>query len=114
MKDNHAHVRFTIIWDRITKEVRAGVHMCYYPAASPLHVMAMIPGTRVVRVLCVVMAAPCSVVACVCVGVVAQCARLRPTAPGSASTKRFLFFIMHKRRDCTKSASEPNIDLNMR
>ncbi len=114
MKDNHAHVRFTIIWDRITKEVRAGVHMCYYPAASPLHVMAVIPGTRVVRVLCVVMAAPCSVVACVCVEVEAKCARFRLTAPGSASTKRFLLLIIPMRRDYDRSVNVSSNDLNMR
>ncbi len=39
------------------------------------HVMAVLSGTRVVRVLCVVMAAPCFVVACVCVAVAAECAR---------------------------------------
>ena len=35
----------------------------------PFHVMAVLSGTRLVRVLCVVMVAPCCTVACVCVGV---------------------------------------------
>jgi hypothetical protein len=48
------------------------------------------PGTRVVRVLDVVMAAPCYAAASVCVGVAAECARLRLTAPGSVSTKTLL------------------------
>ncbi len=46
---------------------------------------------------------------CMCVrrvGVAAECARLRLiTAPGIASTKRFLFLVMPKRRDCVKSVS---------
>ncbi len=45
--------------------------------------------------------------------VTAECARVRPTVLGSASTKRFLFLIMPKRRDCAKLASASTIDLNM-
>ena len=70
--------------------------------------------TRVVRVLCVWVATPSFVAVCVCVGVAAECAWLRLMARGSASTKRFLFLRMPKRRDCAKSASACNNDLNMR
>ena len=90
------------------------VHMCYYPADPPFHATSVLSGTRVLRVLYVVMDTPCFVVACVCVGVAAECARVRPMAPCSVSTKRFLFPIMHKRRVCAKSASASNNDFNMR
>ena len=83
----------------------AGVQMCYYPAASPYQLMAVLSGSRMTRVLCVWVAASCCVAACECGGVAAECARWRLTAPGSASTKRFLFLIMPKRRDCAKSVS---------
>ena len=88
--------------------------MCYYPAASPFHVMAVLSGTRVVRVLCVWVATPYCVAACASVGVAAECAPLRLMAPGSASTKRFLFLIIPKRRDRAKSVSASNNDLCMR
>jgi hypothetical protein len=52
MKDIGAHVGHTILWDRVTTVVGAGMQMWYYPAASPFHVMAVLSGTRVVRVLC--------------------------------------------------------------
>ena len=93
--------------------VGAGVQMCYYPVAPPFYVMAVLSGTRVVQVLCMVMATPDCAVACVCVGVAAECARLHLTVPGSASTKHFLFLIMPKRRDCVKSVSASN-DLKRR
>ncbi len=112
MKEIGAHMGYTVIWGKVSKVMRAGVQMCYYPAAPPFHVMAVLSGTRVVRVLWVVMSAPCCVAACVCVGVAAECARLRLlTALGCASTKCFLFLIMSKRRDCAKAVSAPSIDL---
>ena len=104
MKIISAHVECTVQWGRVSNVVRAGVPMCYYPAAPPFHVIAVLSGTRVVRVLCVVMAAPYYVVAFVCVGIAAKCARLRLTAPGS-STQRFLLLSMPKRGDCAKSKS---------
>jgi len=64
--------------------------------------------------VCVYVAAPCSEAASVCDGVAAECARLRLTASRNASTKRFMFLIMPKRRDCAKSASESSIDVNRR
>ena len=76
--------------------------------------MAVLFGTRVPWVLCVVMAAPYCAAARVCVGVAAKCARLRLTAPGSASTKRFMFLILPKRRDYAKSVSASSKDLNKR
>jgi hypothetical protein len=114
MKDIGAHVGYTVLRSRVSKVVEAGEQMCYYPAASPCQVMAVLTGTRVVRVLCVWVAAPCCVAACVCVGVATEYGRLRLMAPGSASNKRFLFIIMPKRRDCAKSVSASNDDLNMR
>jgi len=88
--------------------------MRYYPAVPLFHVMVVFSGTRVVRVVCVVMVVPCCVVACVCVGVAAECDRLRHMARGSASTNRFMFVIMTKRRDSANSASAINNNLNMR
>ncbi len=52
MKDTGAHAGYTVLWDRVMKVVWTGVHMCYYPAAPPFHVMTVLFGTRVVRVLC--------------------------------------------------------------
>ncbi len=63
--------------------------------------------------MCVV-GSPCCVAACVCVGVAAESALLRFLAFGSASSKRFLFLIMSRRRECAKSVSASNIDLNRR
>jgi len=83
-----------------------------HPATPSFHVMAVLSGTRVARVLRVWMATPCCVAACVCVGVAAECARLRLMALGSASTKRFMVLLMPKRRDCAKSVSASNNDLN--
>jgi len=71
MKDIGAHVGYTILWAKISKVVRAGVQMCYYPAAPPSHVMAVLSRTRVVRLLCMAMAAPCCAAACMCVGAAA-------------------------------------------
>ena len=59
MKDIGARVGYTILWGRVSKVVRAGVQICYNPAAPPYDVMAVLSGTRVVRVLCMVMAALC-------------------------------------------------------
>jgi len=87
--------------------------MCYCPATPPFHVMAVLSGTRVVRILCVVVATPHCMAAYVCVGVAAECARLYLTAHGRPSTKRFMFLIMPNRRDCAKSANEFSIDLIM-
>jgi len=112
MKDMSDHEGYAIIWGRVSKVVRAGVQMCYYPAAPPFYVMAVLSGTRVVRALCMLMATHCCAAACVCVGVAAECARLRLTAPGSASTKRSMSLIMPKRRECVKSVSAPNNNLN--
>ena len=108
MKDINAHVGYTILWGRVPKLVRAGVEICYHPAAPPISVMAVLSGTRVVRILCMVMATPCCAAACVGVGDAAECARLRLTAHGSACTKRFVFLIMPKRRDYGKSVSASN------
>jgi hypothetical protein len=74
MKDIGAHVGHKVLWGGVSKVVRDGVRMCYYPAAPPFHVMAVHSGTRVVRVLCVVMVVPCWVVSCVCVEIAAGCA----------------------------------------
>jgi hypothetical protein len=57
-KDIGAHVGYTVIWGRVSKVVRAGVQMCYYPAEPPFHVMAVLSRTCVVRVLCAVIVAP--------------------------------------------------------
>jgi hypothetical protein len=114
MKDIGAHVRYTVLWGRVSKVVGTGMQMCYYPAAPPFHVMTVLSGTRVVRVLCVWVATPCCVTVCVCVGVAAECARVRLIAHGSDSTKRFLFLIMPKRRECAKLLSASIGDLNKR
>jgi hypothetical protein len=115
MKDIGAHVGFTVLWGKVSKVVRAGVQMCYYyPAAPPFHVMTMLSGNRVVWILSMVMDAPCCEVACGCVGVAAECARERLTAPCSASSKRLLILIMPKRRDYARSVSASSNDLNMR
>ena len=53
MKDIGAHVGYKVLWGRVSKVVGAGTQMCYYPAASLNLVMAVLSGTRVVRVLCV-------------------------------------------------------------
>ena len=76
--------------------------------------MTVLSGTRVVRILCVSVATPCCVAACVCVGVAAECVRLRLMVHGSASTKRFMFLIMPKRQDCAKLVSASSNDFNMR
>ncbi len=57
MKDIGANVWYTVLWGRASKVaiVRAGVQMRYYPAASLFLVIAMLSGTRVVRVPWVVM-----------------------------------------------------------
>ncbi len=107
-------MEYTILKDRVSKIERAGMQMFHYPTAPPSHAMALISGIRVMRVLCETVAASCCVVACAFVGVATECARIFPTAPGSASTKRFSFLIMPKRRECAKSASASNIDLNAR
>ena len=104
MKDIGAHVGYTILWGRVSKVVRAGVQLCYYPAAPPFHVMGVLSGTRVVRVLCMVMVAPGCAFAWVCVGVAVEC----------ASTKRLMFPILPKRRYYALSVSVSINDLNMR
>ena len=48
-----------------------------------------------------------------CVGVAAECARLHLMVSDSASTKRFLFLIMPKRRECAKEVKASKNDLNM-
>ena len=35
MKDIGVRVGYTILWGRVSKAVRAGVQLCYYPAAPP-------------------------------------------------------------------------------
>ena len=98
------------------KMVLAGVyvHVCYYLAAPPRHVMAVISGTRVVQVLCVWVVVPYCLAVCECLGATADCTRCRLMHSGSASTKRFLFLSMRKRRKCAKSVSESISDLNKR
>jgi len=46
------------------------------------------------------------------VGDATECARRRLTSHGSASTKCYLFLIMHMMRGCAKSVSESSNDLN--
>ena len=58
MKGIDVHVGYTILWGKVSKMAMAGIQMCYYPAAPPLYAMAVLSGTRVVRVLCMVMATP--------------------------------------------------------
>ena len=58
MKDIGAHVGYTSLWGRVSKMVRAGVQVCYYPAAPPFHVMAVLSVPRVVQMLCVWVAYP--------------------------------------------------------
>ncbi len=58
MKEIGAHVGYTILWGRVSKVVGAGMQMCYYPAAPQCHVIAVLSGTRVVRVPCVWVATP--------------------------------------------------------
>jgi hypothetical protein len=82
--------------------------------AAISYVMAVVSGTRVVRVLFVWVATPWCVAACMCDGVAAECARVRLMTLGRAPTKRFLFLIMPKRRDYAKSVSASNNDLNKR
>ena len=53
MKDIGSHVGYTVLLDKVTNEVGAGMQVCYYPAAPPIHVMAVLSGTRAMRVLCV-------------------------------------------------------------
>ena len=81
MTDIGAHVGYTVLWGTVSKVVRAGLQMWYYPTAPPFHVIAVLSGTCVVRVLCMAMVAPYCAVACVCVGVATKCARLRLTPP---------------------------------
>jgi hypothetical protein len=114
MKYIGAHMGYTILWGRGAKDLLTGVLVCFYPAALPHHMMAVLSGARVVRVLCVWVAAPCCQAACECVGVAAECERCQFMALGSASTKRFLFVIIPKRRNCAKSVSKTNSNLNMR
>ena len=58
MKGIGARVGYTILWGRVSKEGGAGAQMCYYPAAASKHVMAVLSGTHVVRVICVCVATP--------------------------------------------------------
>jgi hypothetical protein len=73
--------------------------------------MAVLSGARDVRVLCVCVDVSCFVTA-LGARASAECARLRLTVPGRQSTKRFLLFILAKRRDCAKSVLESSNDLN--
>ena len=114
MKDIGALVGYTKLWGRVSKVVGAGMQMCYCPAAPQFHVMAVLSRTRVVRVLCALVATLCCVATCVCVGAAAECARLRLMALGSDYTKRFMFLILPKRRECTRLVSASSNDLNKR
>jgi len=114
MNNISTHVEYAVLWGRVLKLMRAGVQMWYYPAAPPFYVMVVLSGTRVVRVLCIVMATPLCAAAYVGVGDATECARLRLTAPSSAYTRRCIFVIMPKRRDRAKSVSASNNDLNLR
>ncbi len=58
MKDNGAHVRYKIIRGRGAKGVLTGLHVCFYPALPPRHVIAALSRTHVVRALCAWVAAP--------------------------------------------------------
>jgi hypothetical protein len=44
MKDIGAHAGYTVLWDKVSKVARDGVQMCYYPVASPFHVMVVLSG----------------------------------------------------------------------
>ena len=46
MKDIGAHVGYKVLWGRVSKVVGAGMQMCYYMGAPPIHVMAVLSGTR--------------------------------------------------------------------
>ncbi len=39
-----AHVGYTVLWGKVSKEVRAGVQVCYCPAAPPINVMVVLSG----------------------------------------------------------------------
>ena len=67
--------------------------------------IAVLSGTRVVRVLCVCVAVPCCETACA-FDVAAEFALLLLHFPGSVSIRRFLFLMMPMRRDCAKSVRE--------
>ena len=58
-----------------------------------VYVMAVLSGARVVRVLCVCVAASCCVTACVGARAAAECARLRLTIPTSSEV-RFLVCVV--------------------
>ena len=76
-----------------------------------LFVMAVLSGAFVVRVLLIFMAAPCCCAAWRRVGGGTWCGRLLSPL-GRASTRRFLFLMMPRRRDCAKSVIEFRIDFN--
>ncbi len=60
MKEIGAHVGYIILWGRdANKVVLTGVHVCYYTAAPPRHVRAVLSGTRAVRDLCGGVVVPC-------------------------------------------------------
>ena len=74
--------------------------------------MAVLSGTRMVRVLCVCRVVSCCVTACVRDMSASECALMLLLFPGRASTVCFLLLMMPMRRDCAKSVRESINDLN--
>ncbi len=74
--------------------------------------MVVLSGIRNVRVLCVCVAVPCCVTACVYDMPAAECALMLMLFHGSASIRRFLFLMMPIRQDCARSVRESISDLN--
>ncbi len=74
--------------------------------------MAVLSGTRVVRVMYVWLAVSCGVTGRGCVVSAAECALMLLLFPGSVSIRRFLLLMMPRRRDCAKSVRESSSDLN--
>ena len=86
--------------------------VCATTRRHQLHVMAVLSGTRIVRVLCVCVVPPCWRAADVGARDATECARCRLTSHVTISTKRFLFLTIPIRRNCAKFVSESNKDLN--
>ena len=87
-------------------------YVCAATRRHQLYLAVVLSGTLVVRILCVCVATSFCRAVNVGVGDATEYVRWRPSSPGSASTKRFLYIIMHMRRHCAKSVSESNCDLN--
>ena len=77
-----------------------------------LYVMAVLSGSRVVRGMCVCVAAPFCWAACGCARDAAKFAWRWLTPPSRAFVKRFLFLMIHIRQDVAKFVNESNDDMN--